>query len=176
MYAWSISLIIELKTCADKDILKTCLTFLSEDPYLRRLLQKLLGDEDDETLTFRTGSVILLQRFIMFLKSRQQIIREQLLQLKDNQQSLSSRQNVGKSRKPKEEPIECVVAFRKNPTNASTVLKFLTDVFMKSEPSVILIPNCIEMNLYFNFTPIGHARVYGKGEESTNRTIDQSSC
>ena len=111
---------------------------MSEDPNLRRLWQKLLGDEDDETLTFRAGSVILLQRFIMFLKSRQQIIREQLLQLKDNQQRLSSRQTVGKSRKPKEEPIKCVVAFRKNPTDASTLLKFLTDVFMKSEPSVIL--------------------------------------
>ena len=82
----------------------------------------------------------------MFLKSRQQIIREQL-QLKDNQQSSSSRQTVGKIRKPKAEPIECVVAFRKNATDASTVLKFLTDVFMKSEPSVILIPNCVEMNL-----------------------------
>lgn len=67
--------------------LQTCLTFLSEDPNLRRLWQKLLGDEDDET--FRAGSVMLLERVvIMFLKSKQQIIREQL-QLKDNQQSSS---------------------------------------------------------------------------------------
>ena len=89
--------------------IKNMFNFLSEDPNLRLLWQKLLGDEDDET--FRAGSVMLLQRVvIMFLKSKQKIIREQL-QLKDNQQSSSLRQIVGKSRKPKEEPIECVVAF-----------------------------------------------------------------
>ena len=126
----------QLKTCADKDILKTCLEFLSEDPNLRKLWQKLLGDDDDET--FRAGSVVLLQRVVtMFLKSKQQIIREQL-QLKANKQSSSLRQTVGKRQKKKEEPVECVVVFRGNPTDASTVLEFLTDVFMKSEPPLIL--------------------------------------
>jgi hypothetical protein len=74
------------------------------------------------------------------LKSKQQIIREQL-QLKANKQSSSLRQTITKSQKPKKnpnEPVQCLVAFRGNPTDASTVVAFLTDVFMKSEPSVIL--------------------------------------
>ncbi|CAB4030591.1 Hypothetical predicted protein, partial [Paramuricea clavata] len=128
-----------LESCADKDILKTCLKFLSEDLNLRKLWQKLLGDEDDDT--FRAGSVLLLQRVTaMFLKSKQQIIREQL-QLKANKQSSSLRQTVGKRQKSKEkwiEPEECLVAFRGNPTDASAVMEFLTGVFMKSDPSVIL--------------------------------------
>jgi hypothetical protein len=128
-----------LETCADKDILKTCLKFLSKDPNLRKLWQKLLGNEDNDN--FRAGSVVLLQRVVgMFLKSKQQIIREQL-QLKANKQSSSLRQTITKSQKAKKnpsEPVECLVAFRGNPTDASTVVAFLTAVFMKSEPSVIL--------------------------------------
>jgi hypothetical protein len=47
----------ELGNCADKDILKKCLKFLSEDPNLRKMWQKLLGSEDNDT--FCAGSVIL---------------------------------------------------------------------------------------------------------------------
>ena len=101
--------------------------------------QKLLGSEDNET--FRAGSVILLQRIVtMFLKSKQQIIREQL-QLKGNKQSSSLRQTVCKGQKPQEKfckPIECLVAFCGNLTDASSVMAFLNDVFLKSEPSTIL--------------------------------------
>ena len=96
---------------------------------------------DDDTDIFRAASVLLLQRVVvMFLKSKQQIIREQL-QLKANKQSASLRQTVKSKQKPKQkkEPLnESIIAFRSNPTDASIVLEFLTDVFCKSEPSVIL--------------------------------------
>lgn len=97
---------------------------------------KLLGG--GETDAFCAGSIILLQRVVgMFLKSKQQIIREQL-QLKPNKSS-SLRQTVCKGQKPKfSEPIECLADYHGNPTDASTVMKFLTDVFGKSERSVIL--------------------------------------
>jgi hypothetical protein len=49
----------------------------------------------------RAGSVLLLQRTVtMFMKSKQQIIREQL-QLKAKKQSSSLRQSISKERKPK---------------------------------------------------------------------------
>ena len=66
-----------LNVCVDKDILKKCLQYLSEDKTLCEMWSKLLGDEDTDM--FHAASVILLQRVVgMFLKSKQQIIREQL--------------------------------------------------------------------------------------------------
>ena len=128
-----------LNVCVDKDILKKCLQHLSEDKTLREMWYKLLGDEDADM--FHAASVILLQRVVgMFLKSKLQIIREQL-QLKANKQSASLRQTVKSRQKPKEKKkptSECIVAFRSNPTDASAVLEFLTDVFSKSEPSLTL--------------------------------------
>ena len=71
-----------LNVCVDKDILKKCIHYLSEDNDLRKMWRNLLGDEDTDM--FRAASVLLLQRVaVMFLKSKQQIIREQL-QLKAN--------------------------------------------------------------------------------------------
>ena len=58
----------------------------------------LFGDEDTDK--FRAVSVLLLQRAaVMFLKSKQQIIREQL-QLKANKQSACLRQTVKSRQKP----------------------------------------------------------------------------
>ena len=67
-------------------------------------------------------------------------IREQL-KLKANKQSASLRQTVKSRQKPKEKkepPSQSIIAFRSNHTDASTVLELLTDVFSKSEPSVML--------------------------------------
>ena len=62
-----------LETCVDKDILKKCSQYLSEDKDLRKMWHKLLGDEDTDM--FRAASVVLLQRVVvMFVKSKQQII------------------------------------------------------------------------------------------------------
>ena len=125
-----------LNVCVEKDILKKCIHYLSEDNDLRKMWRTLLGDEDTDM--FRAASVLLLQRAaVMFLKSKQQIIREQL-QLKANKQSASLRQTVKSRQKPNEPPSQSIVAFRSNPTDASTVLEFLTDVFSKPEPSVVL--------------------------------------
>ena len=46
--------------------------------------------------------------------------------------------NQDKSQRKKEPPSQSIIAFRSNPTDASTVLEFLTDVFSKPEPSVVL--------------------------------------
>ena len=74
-----------LNASADKDMLKKCLIALSEDAQLRKMWHKLLGGGESDT--FKAGSIILLQRVVrMFLKSKQQIIREQL-QLKPNKKS-----------------------------------------------------------------------------------------
>ena len=90
---------------------------------------------------FCAASIVLLQRVVvMFVKSKQQIIREQL-QLIANKQSASLRQPVKSRQKPKEKkelPSQSIIAFRCNSTDASTVLELLTNVFSKSEPSVML--------------------------------------
>ena len=148
--------------------------FLSKDSNLRKMWQKLLGDEDDEI--FCAGSVILLQRVVtMFLKSKQQITREQL-QLKANKQSSSLRETVGKRQKSKEEPVECVVAFHANPTDASTVLEFLNDAFMKSEPSVIL--NKLHGNeLTSILQSLGMPGLMGKGKSwQIEQLINHHAC
>ena len=89
-----------LTTCVNKDILKKCLQYLSEDKDLRKMWHKLLGDEDIDM--FCAASVVLLQRVVvMFVKSKQQIIREQL-QPKANKQSASLQQTVKSRQKPKE--------------------------------------------------------------------------
>ena len=89
-----------LKTCVDKDILKKCLQYLSEDKDLRQMWHKLLGDEDTDI--FCAASVVLLQRVVvMFVKSKQQTIQEQL-QLKASKQSAPLRQTVELRQKPKE--------------------------------------------------------------------------
>ena len=65
----------KLETSPDKDILKKCLQFLSEDKELRELWKKVLGIGNNADDTVRAGSVILLQRVVtMFMKSKQQMI------------------------------------------------------------------------------------------------------
>ena len=72
---------------------------MSEDPQLRKMWHELLGGGESDT--FKAGSIILLQRVVgMFLKSKQQISREQL-QLKPNKKSSPLRQTVCKGQKPK---------------------------------------------------------------------------
>ena len=157
----------QLNTCGDKNILTTCLKFLSEDPHLRKLWQKLLGYEEDES--FKAGSVIVLQQVVsMFLISKQQIIREQL-QLKANKQSASLRQSVGKRPKPKEDLVECVVMFRGNPTDPSTVQEFLKEVFKNFIPSVIL-SKLRGDELTSILQSLGLPGLMGKGK---NRQIEQ---
>ena len=46
--------------------------------------------------------------------------------------------NQDKSQKKKKPPSHSIIAFHSNHTDASTVLELLTDVFNKSEPSVML--------------------------------------
>ena len=85
-----------LSTDASKDILAV----LSEDNELRKLWNELLKAKNDHD-NFHAGSVLLLERTVtIFMKSKQQIIREQL-QLKAKKQSSSLRQSISKERKPK---------------------------------------------------------------------------
>ena len=65
---------------------------MSEDPQLRKMWHELLGGGESDT--FKAGSIIL------FLKSKQQISREQL-QLKPKKKSSPLRQTVCKGQKPK---------------------------------------------------------------------------
>ena len=89
-----------LSTDASKDILKKCLAVLSEDNELHKLWNELLKAKNDHD-NFHAGSVLLLERTVtIFMKSKQQIIREQL-QLKAKKQSSSLRQSISKERKPK---------------------------------------------------------------------------
>ena len=122
----------QLGSHPDKDILKDCLELLSKNPQLRQMWYKILGDEDNAN--FKPGCLVLLQRVVgMFLKSKQQIIREQL-QLKPNKQSSSLRQSLSKKPIPKErkqlsQSDEYVAKFRRNPTDITQVKEFLTNAF-----------------------------------------------
>ena len=86
---------VALERCADKDILKHCLQVLSGSKELREKWANVLcGDESE---VFRAARILILQRIVsMFLKSKQQIIREQL-QLKAQKHSASFRQSLKKA-------------------------------------------------------------------------------
>ena len=122
----------QLGSHLDKDILKECLELLSKDPQLRQMWYKILGDEGNTN--FKSGCLVLLQRVVgVFLKSKQQIIREQL-QLKPNKQSSSLRQSLSKKPIPKErkqlsQSDEYVAKFRRNPTDITQVKEFFTNAF-----------------------------------------------
>ena len=133
-----------LSTDASEDILKKCLAVLSEDNELHKLWNDLLKVKNHHD-NFHAASVLLLQRTVtIFMKSKQQIIREQL-QLKAKKQSSLLCQSISKERKPKSKnkkqlskADECVQAFRENPTDPVKVIEFLTSVFSTDEPSIVL--------------------------------------
>ena len=92
-----------LNSNADKDILKKCIQFLSEDLQLRELWYGVVGKEDDEL--FKASCVLILRWvLIMFVKSKQQILREQL-QLKARKESCSSRHSIKKVKSKKHEVV-----------------------------------------------------------------------
>ena len=76
-------------TGMDKDIVVRCLQYLSCNQHIRTEWKKIVGVLSGEN---QAASIIILQRLVsMFLKSKQQIIREQL-HLKPQKQSKSLRQ------------------------------------------------------------------------------------
>ena len=126
-----------LERCADKDILKHCLEVLSDSSELRQEWAKVFCQEENKM--FRAGRTLILQRIAsMFVKSKQQIIREQL-QLKAQKHSTTLRQSLKKVKSAKntmEQPslkkYECVHVFRQNPEDPNCVTVFLTDAFKNS--------------------------------------------
>ena len=80
----------KLKEHAEKSLLRYCLQVLSESQELREMWSNVLVKSEDKL--FNAASIMILQRIVaMFVKSKQQIIREQL-QLKARKQSTSLRQ------------------------------------------------------------------------------------
>ena len=128
---------VALGRCADKDILKHCLEVLSESSELRQEWAKVFCQEENEM--FRAARILILQRIAsMFVKSKQQIIREQL-QLKAQKHSTTFRQSLKKVKSVKntmEQPslkkYECVQVFRQNPEDPNCVTVFLTEAFKNS--------------------------------------------
>ena len=99
----------------------------------------LYGEENE---VFRAACILILQRIVsMFVKSKQQIIREQL-QLKAQKHSTSFRQSLKKTKSVKNtmkqpsekelKTIECVRVFRRNPEDPNCVTVFLTEAFKNS--------------------------------------------
>ncbi|CAB3981916.1 Hypothetical predicted protein [Paramuricea clavata] len=82
-----------LEEDANKDILKHGLEILSTDKTLRGAWCNINGNSEDQQIK-AVSCVLVLQRIaVMFLKSKQQIIREQL-QLKPKKQSSSLQQSL----------------------------------------------------------------------------------
>lgn len=168
----------QLAIHVNKDILKKCLQLLSEDIQLRKMWCKVLGDEDDEN--FKSASVLLLQRVVTyFLKSKQQIIREQL-QLKPSKQSSSLRQSLSNKKEPKErqpkerslsnkkEPKQLsqndayVQAFRQNPTDISQVKTFLTNAFLIPSQAPTVLQKLHGQELTYILQSLGLPGLNGK--------------
>ncbi len=93
--------------------------------------------DNTEDPLFKSSCVLVLQRVVvMFIKSKQQIIREQL-QLKAKKQSSSLRQTLNKvaskknqkASKIQDQNDELVSTFRKSITDPSHVALFLSNVF-----------------------------------------------
>lgn len=112
-----------LEEDANKGILKHGLEILSTDKTLRGLWCNITGNSEDQQI--KASCVLVLQRIaVMFVKSKQQIIREQL-QLKPKKQSSSLRQSLKKvsnkkkvsSSKSKDESDDIAVVLRKKYDN-----------------------------------------------------------
>ena len=128
---------VALERCADKEILKHCLQVLSESSELCEKWAKVLRGEENEM--FMAARILILQRIAsMFVKSKQQIIREQL-QLKAQKHSASFRQSLKKTKsvmniveKPSEKEFkkyECVQVFRQSPEDSNCVTVFFNRGF-----------------------------------------------
>ena len=86
-----------IRTGIDKDTVVLCLQYLSCNEHIRAEWKKVVGERSGEE---EAASIIILQRIVsMFLKSKQQIIREQL-HLKPQKESKSLRASLfhGKKR------------------------------------------------------------------------------
>ena len=134
-----------LNSNADKDILEKCIQFLSKDLQLRELWYGVVGKEDDEL--FKASCVLILQRVvIMFVKSKQQILREQF-ELKARKESCSLRQSIKKVKSKKHEVAvenrdkndEFIITFRNKLVSASAVTNFFINLFTNPEtaPNVL---------------------------------------
>ena len=126
-----------LETDASKDVLKECLEALCEDKCLRDMWYGVLHLGSPEDLSLKASYVLVLQRIVvMFVKSKQQIIREQL-QLKPKKQSSSLRQSLkkvtnnkkGKDLKSENEGDVIISKLRMNMAEPLHVVDFLSSVF-----------------------------------------------
>jgi hypothetical protein len=160
---------IQLEAHVDKEIVKNCLKVLNEDIQLREMWFKVLGNEDN--FKFKSGCVLLLHRVVgMFVKSKQQIIREQL-QLKPSKQSSSLRQSLSNKRKSKKvkqvsQSDEYVLAYRQNPTD---IAKGISDqCFCNAIASTCNSQEITWTRTDFYLTITWLARVLWKREAKTN--------
>ena len=137
-----------LETSTNKDVLKECLEAVSKDKRLRDLWYGALHLGSIEDLSLKASYVLILQKIVvMFVKSKQQIIREQL-QLKPQKQSSTMRQSLkkvtdnqkGKESNSKSKGDETISKLRMNMTKPSNVLDFLASTFT--------VPNTASQNLY----------------------------
>ena len=85
-----------LETSNNRDVLKECLEAVSKDKHLLDLWYGALHQRRLEDLSLKASYVLILQKIVaMFVKSKQQIIRKQLL-LKPQKQSSTMRQSLKK--------------------------------------------------------------------------------
>ena len=126
-----------LETSANKDVLKECLEAVSKDKHLRDLWYGALHLGSLEDSSLKASYVLILQKIVvMFVKSKQQIIREQL-QLKPQKQSSTMRQSLmkvtdnqkGKESNSKSKGDETISNLQMNITKPSYVLDFLSRTF-----------------------------------------------
>ena len=128
----------KLKEHAEKSLLRYCLQVLSESQELREMWSNVLVKSEDKL--FNAASIMILQRIVaMFVKSKQQIIREQL-QLKARKQSTSLRQTLKKAKsdkiikkqqtgKEEVKQYQCVSDFRQNSDDPAHIVMFLDNTF-----------------------------------------------
>ena len=124
----------ELGKSCEKDVVKKCLERLAEDQKLRDKWKSVLVNDGCDI--FNAASIIILQRIVtMFVKSKQQIFREQMNLKPQRQSSLRQglKQTVKKTttsrKKPKEDIPGCIKILRSNFHNPSSVVEFLETVF-----------------------------------------------
>ena len=160
-----------LEEDANKDILKHGLEILSTDKTLRGLWCNITGNSEDQQI--KASCVLVLQRIaVMFVKSKQQIIREQL-QLKPKKQSSSLRQSLKKvsnkkkvsSSKSKDESDDIVVVLRKNMTIPARVTEFLNIVFANPETAPSILNALHGKELCIILRSLGLPGLNGKGKK-----------
>ena len=105
----------------------------------------------------------------MFVKSKQQIIREQL-QLKPSKQSSSLRQSLSNKRKSKmvkqvSQSDEYVLAYRQNPTDIAQVKEFLTNAFAMPSQAPAILKKLHGQERTSILQSLGLPGFYGKGKQ-----------